>query len=206
MDKMIEKSLENYSVELASKSPTPGGGGTSALVAALGISLGNMVGSLTLGKKKYADVEEDIKELMSKAEILRNDLITLVDKDAEVFAPLAEAYSIPKDDPGREKIMEEALRNASSVPMEILRKSAEALDIIQEFAIKGSRLAVSDAGCAATLCRSAMEAAALNVFINTQMMVDRDFAEKTNKEVDELLADYSKKADKIYSEVSLSLK
>ena len=206
MEKMIEKSLETYSLELASKSPTPGGGGTSALVAALGISLGSMVGELTIGKKKYADVEEDIKELVSKAGKLQEDFLKLVDADAEVFAPLAEAYSIPKDDPSRESIMEEALRNAASVPADIVRKTAKALDVIEGFAEKGSRLAISDAGCAATLSRAAMEAASLNVFINTKMMTDREYADGLNEEIIDLLNEYLVKADLIYKKVSDGLR
>ncbi len=206
MEKMIEKSLETYSLELASKSPTPGGGGTSAFVAALGISLGSMVGELTIGKKKYADVEEDIKELVSKAGKLQEDFLKLVDADAEVFAPLAEAYSIPKDDPSRESIMEEALRNAASVPADIVRKTAKSLDVIEGFAEKGSRLAISDAGCAATLSRAAMEAASLNVFINTKMMTDREYADGLNEEIIDILNEYSGKADLIYKKVSDGLR
>ena len=206
MEKMIEKSLETYSLELASKSPTPGGGGTSALVAALGISLGSMVGELTIGKKKYADVEDDIRELISKAGKLQEDFLRLVDVDVEVFAPLAEAYSIPKDDPSRESIMEEALKNAASVPADIVRKTAKALDVIEGFAEKGSRLAISDAGCAATLSRAAMEAASLNVFINTKMMTDREYADGLNEEIIDILNEYSGKADLIYKKVSDGLR
>ena len=177
--KMIEKTVTAFTEELASPAPVPGGGGASALAGAIGISLGDMVGELTTGKKKYADVEEDIRSLMERAQALRVRLLEFVDGDAEAFAPLAKAYGIPKDDPGRDAVMEDALRTACSVPMDILRTCAEAIDIIEEFAAKGSRLAVSDAGCGAILCKSAMQAASLNISLNTKSMKDRACAKGT---------------------------
>ena len=85
----MEKNVDRFLERLASSAPTPGGGGAAALCGALGIALGNMVGSLTLGKKKYADVQEDITALNSRAEALRADFVALIDADAEAFAPLS---------------------------------------------------------------------------------------------------------------------
>ena len=153
--KLIDRTVADFTQELASPAPVPGGGGASALAAAIGISLGDMVGELTVGKKRYADVEEDIRGLMERSQALRLRFLELVDADAEAFAPLAKAYGIPKDDPNRTEIMENALKTACSVPMDIMRACAEALDIIEEFAAKGSRIAISDAGCGAILCKAA---------------------------------------------------
>ena len=94
INKMTEMPLDEFLKQLASSAPVPGGGGASALVGALAISLGNMVGSLTTGKKKYADVEDDIQELNAKSEKLRLELLSLMAKDAEVFEPLSKAYEI----------------------------------------------------------------------------------------------------------------
>lgn len=199
--KMIDKTVTAFTEELASPAPVPGGGGASALAGAIGISLGDMVGELTTGKKKYADVEEDIRSLMERAQALRVRLLEFVDGDAEAFAPLAKAYGIPRDDPDRDAVMESALRTACSVPMDILRACAEAVDIIEEFAAKGSRLAVSDAGCGAILCKAAMQAASLNIYINTKSMKDRDCARALEAEADGLLARYTLKADEIYTSV-----
>jgi formiminotetrahydrofolate cyclodeaminase len=199
--KMIDKTVTAFTEELASPAPVPGGGGASALAGAIGISLGDMVGELTTGKKKYADVEEDIRSLMERAQALRVRLLEFVDGDAEAFAPLAKAYSIPRDDPDRDAVMESALRTACSVPMDILRACAEAVDIIEEFAAKGSRLAVSDAGCGAILCKAAMQAASLNIYINTKSMKDRDCARALEAEADGLLVRYTLKADEIYTSV-----
>lgn len=198
----MEKNIDKFLAELASSAPTPGGGGAAALCGALGIALGNMVGNLTLGKKKYADVQEDIAELNAKAEALRAGFVALVDADAEAFAPLSRAYSIPKDDPARDEIMEPALLKAAEAPLEIMRKCAEALDLISGYAAKGSALAISDAGCAAALCGAAMEAAALNVKINTKSMKNRAVADNINAEMNELLQKYLLRSQEIYNDVS----
>ncbi len=198
----MEKNIDKFLEALASSAPTPGGGGAAALCGALGIALGNMVGSLTLGKKKYADVQEDIAELNAKAEALRAGFVALVDADAEAFAPLSRAYSIPKDDPARDEIMEPALLKAAEAPLEIMRKCAEALDLISGYAAKGSALAISDAGCAAALCGAAMEAAAVNVKINTKSMKNRAVADNINAEMNELLQKYLALSQEIYNDVS----
>lgn len=198
----MEKNIDKFLEALASSAPTPGGGGAAALCGALGIALGNMVGSLTLGKKKYADVQEDIAELNAKAEALRAGFVALVDADAEAFAPLSRAYSIPKDDPARDEIMEPALLKAAEAPLEIMRKCAEALELISGYAAKGSALAISDAGCAAALCGAAMEAAALNVKINTKSMKNRAVADSINAEMNELLQKYFALSQEIYNDVS----
>ena len=197
----MEKNVDRFLETLASSAPTPGGGGAAALCGALGIALGNMVGNLTLGKKKYADVQEDITALNSRAEALRADFAALIDADAEAFAPLSRAYGIPKDDPGRDEIMESALLRAAEPPLEIMRKCAEALDVIADYAAKGSALAISDAGCAAALCGAALQAAALNVRINTKSMKNRAAAEEIDAETDELLQKYSTIAQEIYKRV-----
>ena len=202
----VDKTITEFMNELASNAPVPGGGGASALIGAVGVSLGDMVGELTTGKKKYADVEEDIQRLMRDAKEIKDEFLRLIDADAEAFAPLARAYGIPKDEPGRDEIMEEALKNGAAVPMDIMRTCGRALDIIEEFAEKGSRLAVSDAGCAAASCKAAMQAASLNVFINTKSMKDRAHAETLNAEADQLLAKYTVLADRIFDSVAGSLR
>ena len=204
--KLIDKTVAAFTEELASPAPVPGGGGASALAAAIGVSLGDMVGELTVGKKKYADVEEEIQSLMARAQALRIRFLELVDADAAAFAPLAKAYGIPKEDPNRVQIMEEALKTACSVPMDIMRACAEAIDIIEEFAAKGSRLAVSDAGCGAILCKAAMQAAALNVFINTKSMKDLRCKAALEEEADALLTKYTDLGDTIYESVANSLR
>ena len=196
--KFQEKNLMEFTTELASKAAVPGGGGASALVGAVGVALGNMVGELTVGKKKYADVEEDVKALMVKAEELRVKMLELIEADAECFAPLAKAYGIPKDDPNRDSIMEEALKTACSVPMDIMRTVCEAIELLADFARKGSALAISDAGCGAVCCKAALQGASLNVFINTKSMKDRQAAEALEAEAHELLNKFCPICDEIF--------
>ena len=190
---------------LASKAPVPGGGGASALVGAIGTALGNMVGSLTVGKKKYADVEAEMYELKAKADALQKDLLHLIERDAEVFEPLSKAYGMPRETEEEKaekaRVMEIVLKDACSVPMEIMEKCCEAIDIIEVFAAKGSTLAISDAGVGAAFCKAALEGASLNVFINTKSMKNREYAEELNKKADGMLSVYTKKAEEIYQSV-----
>ena len=111
--RMLEKPATQFLSELSSNAPVPGGGGASAAVGAFAAALGMMVTNLTIGKKKYADYEEEVKAVRDRLEGLRDQLIDLVDGDAVAFEPLSKAYSIPKDDPERDTIMENALYEAS---------------------------------------------------------------------------------------------
>ena len=198
---MLNKSVTEFTEALASKAAVPGGGGASALVGAIGIALGDMVGELTVGKKKYADVEEDVKALMARAQELRVRLLSCVNKDAEAFEPLSRAYGIPKDDPTRDEVMEKCLRDAAAAPLEILDLCCEAIELQREFADKGSVLAVSDAATGVVFCWSAMYGAAVNVKVNTKSMKDRAYAEKINAHVDAQMAKYRSLAEKVYQDV-----
>ena len=200
MDMTLASCREFVSV-LASDAPAPGGGGAAALVGAIGTALGNMVGSLTVGKKKYAAVEEEIIALKAKCDALQTELLNQVEADEVNFLPLAKAYGIPKDDPNRDKIMEEATIIACSTPMKIMELCCEAIDCIAVFAAKGSRLAVSDAGCGAVCCKAALQAASLNVFINTKSLKNRDVAEDMNRHANVMLNKYCQLADEIFNEV-----
>lgn len=198
---MLENSLQEFTQTLASSSAIPGGGGASALVGALGAALGCMVGALTVGKPKYAAVEEDVKVLVARAEELRTQLLSCVEEDAAAFAPLAKAYVIPKDDPARDEIMENCLRQAASVPMKILDLSCQMIELHREFADKGSALAVSDAATGVVFCWSAMYGAAVNVKVNTKPMKDRAYAREINRRVDEMMEKYWPIAEKVYEDV-----
>ena len=198
---MTMESCRKFVEVLASDAPAPGGGGAAALVGAIGTALGNMVGSLTVGKKKYAAVEEEIIALKAKCDELQKQLLDQVEADEVNFLPLAKAYGIPKDDPNRDQIMEEATIIACSTPMHIMELCCEAIDCIAVFAEKGSRLAVSDAGCGAVCCKAALQAASLNVFINTKTLKNRQVAEEMNAKALGMIATYGAKADEIFNTV-----
>lgn len=198
---MDEMSVKSFTEILASKAAVPGGGGASALVGALGAALGNMVGELTVGKKKYAAVEEDVKALMVRAQDLRERLLACIDKDAAAFEPLSRAYGIPKDDPSRDGIMEKCLHDAAATPLEIMELCCQAIELFIGFAEKGSALAVSDAGTGVVFCWSALYGAALNVKVNTKAMKDRTYADGINARVDGMMEKYWKIAEKVYEDV-----
>ena len=198
---MTMESCRKFVEVLASDAPAPGGGGAAALVGAIGTALGNMVGSLTVGKKKYADVEEEIIALKKRCDELQKELLNQVEADDKGFVPLAKAYGIPKDDPNRDAILEEATVTACAVPMHIMELCCQAMEYVSVFAAKGSRLAVSDAGCAAVCCKAALQAASLNVFINTKSLKNRETASELNRQANLMLNKYCGMADDIFEEV-----
>lgn len=199
-------SCREFTGQLASKAPVPGGGGAAALVGAVGTALCEMVCALTTGKKKYQAVEPEIREIADRCERIRGALLDQIEADARNFEPLAKAYSIPKDDPNRQSALNQASYNACHAPMEMLRLIAVATECVASAAEKGSRLAVSDAGCAAACCEAAARSAALNIYINTKILSDRETAESLNRQADEYLAQCTGRAEAVYSSVRDSLK
>ena len=197
----MDESCRDFAASLAAKEPVPGGGGAAAYVGALGVALCSMVGNFTLGKKAYAHVEADVEDMLHRAEGVRGRLLELVDEDAKAFEPLSRAYGIPKDDPTRSAVLEEATKAACVAPMEMMRQICQSIDLLQEMGQKGSKMLVSDVGCGALLARAALEAASMNVFINTKSLVDRAYADMLEAECDKMLAEYRPKAEAIAADV-----
>ena len=205
MSQAMDLSCREFIDVLASKAPAPGGGGAAAFVGAIGMALGNMVGSLTVGKPKYADVEADIIELKEQADALQDRLLALVAADAEAFEPLSRAYGLPKETDEEKahkaQVMEECLHDACEVPLDIMRACCEAIDLHEQFAAKGTAIAISDVGCGVICCKAALTAASLNVFINTGSMKELDHAAACNLEARKMLDTYCAKADEIFADV-----
>lgn len=206
MDALTSLSCTEFAAQLAGKSSVPGGGAAAAYAGALGAALGSMVGAFTTGKPKYAAYEDDIRRLMGQAEAIRVRLIELAEEDAAAFEPLARAYGIPKDDPSRADAIEAAAKGACAAPAEMMRQVSGALYMLAEMGEKGSRLLLSDVGCAAALCRGALVAASLNVFVNTASIADRTFAGELEAECDALLAVGLPKADAIAADVTSAIR
>ena len=202
---MAEQNMQEFIKVLSSKAAVPGGGGACAYVAAAGMALGAMVANLTTGKKKYAQYQEEIEELLSKTEQLSKELMTYMDKDAESFEPLSKAYGLPKDTKEHQEykdvVMEKALKEASLTPVALMEKILDALKILERLSVVGSRLAISDVGAGVQLCKAALNGASLNVFINTKLMKDTETAEELNTRTDALLIEGNELADRIYEEV-----
>lgn len=196
---MLDQSCEDFLEALASKAPVPGGGGAAALGGAIGMALSNMVGNLTVGKKKYVEVEEEVKELLVKGNKLIAELKALVDEDAAVFEPLSKAYGLPKDTPEqiayKEAILEKCSKDACEGPMEIMRKCYEGIKIHERMGQIGTNLAISDVGCGVVFLKSALISGMLNVVINLNTIKDQAYVSKNRAEMEQLLADGSRIAD-----------
>ena len=210
MDRLDGNLTINEFIErLGSKEAVPGGGGAAALTASLGISLCKMAANLTVGKKKYADVEEEMYEIIAECDKLSEEFVGLIQKDADGFLPLSKAYGLPTETEEQKKFKEETLErelvNAAAVPFEIMEKCSKAIELSAVVAEKGSRLVVSDAACAINTCMSALKCASLNVYINTKFMKDKEKAAEMNRKADKLIAESSEKAEKVFSDVVNSL-
>ena len=199
---MTEKSIDLFLSELSSGAPVPGGGGASALAGAAASALASMVANLTTGKKKYADVQDEMEEMIVEIRDIQAKLLALVEKDIEIFEPLSKLYRVhPETKNGKRKHeieMEKALHDACMVPMDIIRECGRAIELSREFARKGNRIAVSDAASSAVLCKAAMQAASLNVYINTNMMKNKKVAEKLNARCASYIVYYSGLADGVF--------
>ena len=206
MNNFSQFSCSDFAHVLASKTSVPGGGGAAAMVGALSAALCSMAANFTAGKKKYAAYEPDVQRILAEAEALRQMLLTLVDADADGFEPLAKAYAIPKEDPGRDAVMEQATLGACHAPMQMLFACADVMILLEELLEKGSRLLLADVGCGTYLCKAAMESAALSVFVNTAALKDRKTAAGIELQVDQILKTYLPLADKIAAEVTATIR
>lgn len=202
---MLEKRTTEFLKELSSSSPVPGGGGASASVGAFASALGMMVANLTVGKKRYAEVEEEIKEVRGRLEELQEKLVVLTDKDAEAFEPLSRAYGLPRDTEEqkaeKEKVLEHALYEASIVPMDIMETVLEVMKLLKVMGEKGSKIAISDVGVGILFAQAALEGASLNIFINTNLMKNREQAEALNNKADAMIRKGRELKESIYAGV-----
>ena len=188
--------------QLASKAPTPGGGGAAAYMGATAAALATMVGNLTVGKKKYAAVEDHIRMAMDDLEAMRAELMKLIDADAQAFAPLAACYGMPRETPeqqqARDKAMQEALVGACEVPLDIMSTCLEVLQECDYLAKNGSRLALSDVGCAVVCAHAAVHAASLNVVINVKSIADEERAAAYQQRMEGIIAQADALREELY--------
>ena len=197
-----EKTCRDFVSAVATPEPIPGGGSVAALVGALGAALSTMVASLTLSNKKYIAVEAEMEKNIQEIRKIQEDLIGLVQKDIDNFEPLAKLYKMKSDDLEEKKKIREAkqkaLYEACLVPMEIIKKCGRAIELSQEFAVKGNKVVIADSGSSAVLCKAAMQAASFNIYINTNMMKDKELAHKINGETAQRIVYYGALADSVF--------
>ncbi len=180
-DKFTQKTVAQFLDELASGAPVPGGGSGAALAGALGAALASMVGNLTVGKSKYADVQDEVQGLLAQTEALRARLTDLIEEDIAAYYQLSAAYKMPRDTDeqkaARTAAIQSALHNATQPPLAIAEACADVLQLSKSMAEIGNVNAVSDAGVAALLAEAALRSAALNILINLGAIKDEDFVD-----------------------------
>jgi formiminotetrahydrofolate cyclodeaminase len=202
---LTEISCREFAAELASKKPVPGGGGAAALTASLGTALNTMVGNFSMGKKKFIDCKEKHEDLINKGEILRERLVALVDKDAELFEPLSKAYTMPSktDDEKKQKseVLQKCLKVACTAPMETLELTYQALLLHQEIQEISSKNIISDVGVGVQCLKAALNSAYLNVLINLNSIDDEDYVVKNKSKAENLVFEGNKIADGVYDNV-----
>ena len=196
-ERLTELGCEEFAERLAARESVPGGGAASALVGALGVALCSMAGAFTVGKARYQDVEEDVSRIMEEADSIRYRLIELVEEDASGFEPLMAAYALPKDDPTRPETLEAATVSAAMAPLGMVGECCRAVVLLEEMGEKCSRMLVSDVACGAFLVRAAIEAASVNVYVNTASLSDRAQAERIDSTCEELVEEYVARAERL---------
>ena len=193
MNKLYEATCEEFLAKLASEAPTPGGGGAAAMAGAIAGALSSMVANLTIGKDKFASVETEVKELCTKADFLRAELLDLVEQDAAVFGSFMACYKLPKTTEVEKQARLEAIHNAAkqaaTVPMNIARAAAKVLGLADSLAVIGNPNVITDATCSALLARAAMRCAFYNVYINLKLTKDEGFNAAMLEEIAALQAE-----------------
>ncbi len=204
-----DKSLQVFLDELASSAPTPGGGSGAAVMGAMGAALVSMVCNLTVGKKGYEEVEDDLKDVLKQAEALRDRLTDMIRADVEVFDRLMASYGMPKETDDekatRSEEIQASLKEATDVPLNCARACAEAIELCRTAAEKGNLNVISDAGVAVVAADAAMKSAALNVYINVGSIKDKAFAEERSTELEKILKAVDGQTSEIYELVKSKL-
>jgi len=206
---LAEKPISQFMDELASSAPAPGGGSVAALAGAMGAALVSMVCNLTVGKKKYADVEEEIKAILGQAESLRQELMGLLEEDVAAYTRVSEAMKMPRDTEEqkaiREEALEKALKEATKVPLRVAEACVKVMDLCRPVAEKGNINAVSDAGVAVVMAEAGLRSAALNVLINLGWIKDETFKKEAQAKLDKLLEGKSSLKEEVYELVKSKL-
>ena len=209
MSEIKDKSVAVFLDQLASKAATPGGGSAAAVMGAQSAALTGMVCNLTIGKPKYAEVEAEMLELLKKSEALREKLTGMIKADVDVFNKLMACYGLPKqsdeEKAARSAQIQTVLKEATLVPLECAKACAEAIALSRIAADKGNLGVISDAGVAVMAGYAALKSAALNVYINTGSLKDREFAEAKLAELEEILTDADISTEEIYQLVKEKL-
>jgi len=202
-----DMSLKDFLEKTASRSPVPGGGSVAALSASLSASLIEMVANLTIGKKDYEDIEEEMKEVIKAISSYRDKFVKDIDKDSEAFNQVMMAFKLPKnleeEKNIRKQVIQDAFKNAVLVPLGVAKGAYEIMDLAEKIVDKGNKNAVTDGAVAAMMARTAVLSALYNVKINLGYMKNTEFVKKVKKEVEDLESKVVDLEKQILSKVDL---
>jgi len=202
MTEIKDTAIEPFLDQLASSAATPGGGSAAAILGGMGAALVSMVCNLTIGKKKYADVEEDMKAVLAKAEDLRHRMTAMIQDDVQAFDMVMGAYGMPKETDAektaRGAAIQDALKQATDVPIRCCRLAREVIDLAMTASEKGNLNVISDAGVGVLSAHAALRSAALNVYINAKMISDKSFVDAKLSELESLLDGAAAATEKAY--------
>lgn len=196
-DRFTELSCEEFAERLAARESVPGGGGAAALVGALGAALCSMAGAFARSRSGASGDDAELEWIMGEAEDVRYRLLELVEEDADGFAPVLEAYRMPKDDPDRAKAIERATEGACMAPLAMMGECCRAIVLLEKMGRRCSQQLISDVACGVLLVRAALECASVNVYVNTSALRDRYTAERIEGSVSELLDEYVPRAERL---------
>ncbi|MEW5760829.1 MAG: cyclodeaminase/cyclohydrolase family protein [Candidatus Thermoplasmatota archaeon] len=203
---LIEKSIDEFIDEVATEEPTPGGGSVAALSGALGVALSCMVCKLTIGKKKYEEVWEEMRKILDELVPIGERLKKLIDEDTEAYKKVISAYSMPKNNMDREEAIQSALVSATKVPFEVIWQCYRALQLVDIVAEKGNVNSITDAGTSCIMLFSAIRSAASVVKINLSSIKDETFIAKEKEEMEKIFEEAKKLEEKILSNVEKRMK
>ncbi|MFX0205433.1 MAG: cyclodeaminase/cyclohydrolase family protein [Candidatus Hodarchaeota archaeon] len=203
---LIDLTVTQFIKEVASDKPAPGGGSVSALGGALGAALATLVGKATVGKEKFAEVQTEMENIISRCTELHQRLSKMVDEDTNAFNAILKAYRMPKDEPEvRSKAIQKATVRAAEVPLEVAKLSYEALDLILAVAERGNKNAITDAGVAALFADSAVRGAIFNVKINILSIKDEETKSQFKRDIEEMLTQLDSKREAVIKVVEAEI-
>ena len=204
-----EQQLQTFLDQLASKASTPGGGSAAAIMGAMGAALISMVANLTVGKKKYEDVDTEMQGFLEQSEALRTRLTGMIQADVDVFDKVMAAYGMARetdaDKEQRSRAIQAALKEATDVPLACAQLCADVIELCRPVAEKGNLNVISDAGVAVLAAHAALRSAALNVYINIGGIRESDFVNDRRKKLEFVLSGAGIATETVYELVKSKL-
>ncbi|PIU83031.1 MAG: formimidoyltetrahydrofolate cyclodeaminase [Elusimicrobia bacterium CG06_land_8_20_14_3_00_38_11] len=203
--KYLESSIKKYLDDLSFKLPAPGGGSAAALTSSVGVALLSMVANFTVGKKGYEWFQDEIKDILKKLSTAGEQLQILIDEDVAAYSKLSDAYKTPKEDALKNGKIQQALKNALSIPARIFEISVEAIPLAERLSEIGNKNLISDVACGLSILHAGIESAKFNIDINLKFMDDVDFVKEMKTKYEKIMKDAFEEIEKIIKKTEVKL-